>query len=489
MDRRDFVRAVGMGAGAYALGGCSVPGGGTGSTFGAAHAGGRKPNIIFIMVDDLGKEWISCCGGEGMKTPVIDELAAGGIRFENAYSMPQCTPTRACLLTGQYPWRSGWINHWDVPRWGAGCHFDWKHNPSFARVMKAAGYKTAAAGKWQINDFRVQPMAMEKHGFDEWCMWTGYESGNPPSGKRYRDPYINTRAGSRTYKGKFGPDVYTDFLLDFMKKNRADPMCLYFPMALTHGPFTTTPLEPNATGNDGKHKAMVRYVEHCVKRIIDALDELRIRDNTIVIFTTDNGSSRKLSARMNGRLVKGGKASDSENGICMPFIVNCPGLVPAGVVTDALTDFSDMLPTFAELGGASIKDGRVDGHVIDGKSIAKVILGKAKDSTREWIMAMGHGAAALKGGRVMPKQQHTNRSIRDKRFKLWVVGGKAARLHDLKADPGERKNLIGSTDPAAVAAREKLVAVWKTFPAKDPGPKYDPTPAQPWDRGSKKKRR
>ena len=93
-----------------------------------------KPNILFIMVDDLGKEWISSYGADNIQTPHIDKLAKGGMKFHNAWSMPQCTPTRATLLTGQYPWRTGWVNHWDVPRWGVG-YFDWAKHTTFARVM------------------------------------------------------------------------------------------------------------------------------------------------------------------------------------------------------------------------------------------------------------------------------------------------------------------------------------------------------------------
>ncbi len=95
----------------------------------------RPPNLLFIMVDDLGPEWISCYGGEDIETPNIDKMAAGGMLFQNAYSMPKCTPTRATLLTGQYPFRHGWVNHWDVPRWGAGCHFDPDQNPSSGSVF------------------------------------------------------------------------------------------------------------------------------------------------------------------------------------------------------------------------------------------------------------------------------------------------------------------------------------------------------------------
>ncbi len=437
-----------------------------------------KPNIMFIMVDDLGPEWISCCGAEDIETPNIDKMAKGGMRFTNAYSMPKCTPTRATVLTGQYPFRHGWVNHWDVPRWGAGCHFDWKHYTTFARVLKTAGYVTAAAGKWQINDFRVQPDAMLMHGFDDYCMWTGFESQNKPSGLRYWDPYIHTKDGSKTYKGKFSADVFVDFFVDFMKRNKNEPMMMYFPMVLTHGPLVTTPLEPNAESGLDKHKAMVRYTDHVVGKLLAAMDELQIREKTIVIFTTDNGSGGKIVGHMNGREIHGGKGNITETGARAPFIANCPGLVPSGVVTDALTDFTDMLPTFAELGGAQLPDGME----IDGKSIASVLTGKEQDSEREWIMAMGGGVGRLTPDGVVPAVDYADRVVRDKRFKVWVENGAVSRLYDLQKDPAETKNIIDSTDPDAVAALEKLTAVVESFPEKDGVPQYDPTPPQPWDK-------
>jgi arylsulfatase A-like enzyme len=180
----------------------------------------ERPNIIFAMVDDLGKEWIGAYGGEDIATPHINELAATGMLFNNVYSMPQCTPTRATLLTGQYPFRHGWVNHWDVPRWGR-AHFDPDRNPSIARVMKSAGYNTCIAGKWQINDFRIQPDVLTKLGFDEFCMWTGFEARVPASSKRYWDPYIFTASGSKTYAGEFGPDICNRFILDFSTSNQA----------------------------------------------------------------------------------------------------------------------------------------------------------------------------------------------------------------------------------------------------------------------------
>ena len=437
-----------------------------------------KPNIIFIMVDDLGKDWISCYGADNIQTPHIDKLAKGGMKFHNAWSMPQCTPTRATLLTGQYPWRTGWVNHWDVPRWGVG-YFDWTKYTTFARVMKSAGYRTAIAGKWQINDFRLEPNALEKHGFDDWCMWTGYEAGNPPSGERYADAYIHTRAGSKTYKGKFGPDVYCDFLVDFIHANKAKPMMLYFPMALTHGPLVPTPAEPKVTGKTGRLKAMVRYTDELVGRLVKAVDDAGIRKNTIIIFTTDNGTGGGVRGTIAGVRPSGGKASNYEGGVCEPFIVNCPGTVAAGTDTDALTDFSDLLPTFAELGGAPLPKG----VTLDGKSFAPLLLGKAKDSPRDWILAMGHGAARLDKKGVRGRSDYMDRVLRDKRYKVWLdKGPKISRLYDLKTDPMEKNNLIESQKSAHVATLKKFQAIVDSQPKVDARPQYRPRKANSWDR-------
>ena len=447
------------------------------STAFAAKAPG-KPNIIFIMVDDLGKDWISCYGADDIETPHIDRLAQGGMKFHNAWSMPQCTPTRATLLTGQYPWRTGWVNHWDVPRWGVG-YFDWEHYTTFATIMKSAGYKTAIAGKWQINDFRIEPEALKKHGFDDWCVWTGFEAQNPPSGKRYWDAYIHTKQGSRTYEGKFGPDIYCDFLIEFLKTHQEEPMMIYFPMALTHGPLVHTPNEPDVTDKMDKQKAMVRHTDHLVGRLVAAVNDLGIRDRTIVIFTTDNGSGGGVRGTVQGKRPSGGKASKFEGGVCEPFIVNCPGLVAAGAETDALTDFSDLLPTFAQLGGASIPDDLE----LDGKSFAPLVLGQADDSPREWIMALGHGAAKLDADGVRGKNDYTDRVIRNKRFKVWVEPNKQiGALYDLKNDPLEQDNLLGGSDPEVVAALKKLQAVVDATPGQDARPRYRKRQPLPWDR-------
>ena len=274
------------------------------------------------------------------------------------------------LFTGQYPFRNGWVNHWDVPRWGGGAHFDWNKNPSIARLMQSAGYKTAAVGKWQVNDFRVQPDAMVSHGFDDYCMWTGFEAGNPASAERYWNPYIHTKKGSKTYYGQFGEDIFSEFLIDFMKENKDKPMFLYYAMCLTHTPLQAHLSEPDVTEKYDCHKAMVRYMDFTIGKLIKALDNLGIRENTIIIYTTDNGTTGQITGKMNGREVQGGKTKTTENGICEPFVVNCPGLIPEGKTTEALGDLTDILPTCANIAGASLPEN----YVFDGVSLVRCVF-------------------------------------------------------------------------------------------------------------------
>ncbi len=434
------------------------------------------------MVDDLGPEWISAYGGELVETPNIDRLAQEGLLFTNAYSMPQCTPTRVTLLTGQYPYHHGWTNHWDVPRWGAGAHFDPALNFSFARLFKDAGYRTAAAGKWQINDFRIQPEAMVDHGFDAYAMWTGFEGQDPalgdvenPSAERFQDPYIHTKAGSRTYEGLFGPDVFADFLIDFMKEHHEHPMLLYFPMVLTHPPLVPTPHEPDAEGIIGRHSAMVRYTDFLVGKLTNTLDSLGIRDNTYIFFTTDNGTSRGIHGKMNGRDVAGGKGSLGENGMHAPFIVSAPGHIPKGKTTDALMDFSDLFPTFTDLAGIATPDSLL----LHGHSFTDVLDDPEQAGKRNWILSMGFGPARLTEDGVVPVQTFTDRAVRNARYKLWVEDGVSSALYDLLDDPGEVNNLLH--DPAYQNERTKLEAIVAGFPATDAAPRYTPLPPRPWD--------
>lgn len=406
---------------------------------GSSAVAADRPNILVILADDLGQEWLSCYGGEH-KTPNLDALASGGVRFENVYATPLCTTTRHELLTGRYPFRTGWTTHWDTPRWG-GQYFDWNREITFARMLRDAGYATAIAGKWQINDLRAQPDALDRHGFDRHCVWPGFEAGNPQSEARYFDPFLQIDGKRSIHQGKFGPDVCRDFLIEFMTRHRSQPFLAYYPMVLAHTPMTKTPhnLDTGAKGA-ALYPGMVDYIDFEVGRLVKALDDLKIRDNTIIIFTADNGSPG-LNVRMKGRAVLGGKGKLTEPGIHMPFIVNGPGRVPSGKTTDELIDFTDVLPTLAELSGTKLPKG----VTIDGRSFAAAITDKPRPGpARDWICSQ-YGPA---------------RVVRDKRYKLCSDG----RFYDLRMDPDERFDLAESTNRDVLAARERLQKVMKSLP-------------------------
>lgn len=429
----------------------------------------QKPNILFIMLDDLGKEWIEAYGAEDIKTPTINALANTGMKFENVYSMPQCTPSRVTLLTGQYPWKHGWVNHYDVPRWGHGARFDPEKNPSYPKYLQQAGYVTCIAGKWQINDFRLEPDILNDVGFDAYCMWTGAEGGNlKKSPKRYWDPYIHTKEGSKTYKDQFGEDIFTDFIIEFMRKNKDNPMMIYYPMCLPHSPKTTTPAEPNAPKED-QFKAMVRYTDIILDKLIKALEELKIRDNTIIVWTTDNGTANGIIGNRNGKPVRGGKSYLSENGLNAPFIVNCPGIVPEGVVNDALIDFTDILPTFCEIAGITPPSA----FEYNGYSFAPIILGETTKSKRSWIMGMGSNPARIVNGKIATAFDYRDRVIRNKNHKAYIdTLGNIYELIDLKNDFYEQKNVITSNDKDLVESKRNFENIANEFPEKDNYPVY-----------------
>lgn len=430
----------------------------------------EQPNIIFILIDDLGKEWISCYGSTSVHTPNIDDVAGEGILFHNVWSMPQCTPSRVALLTGQYPYRNGWINHFDVPRWGHGARFDASVNPCFPKILQKSGYHTCAAGKWQINDFRLEPEAMKEAGFDDYCMWTGGEGGNESiSDERYWDPYIHTREGSRTYEGAFGPDVFCDFITEFMEKHRNHPMFIYYPMVLTHTPFVHTPVEPEASSRFEKHRAMVRYTDLIIGKIFSALESLEIKDNTYLFITTDNGTTRGMIGERDGVFIRGGKAYLTENGINAPFIAFCPDQVE-GLESDVLVDFTDIYPTLLELAGKDIST--LDS--VEGFSFASVLRGEEAEISRDWILSMGgHPAMIGPDGRVKNYFLFRDRVIRDGRYKVYIDTLKQIhRIYDLEKDPYETSNLIN--DQTSVQPLiEKFQAVLKGLPPVDHHPRYD----------------
>jgi len=416
-----------------------------GSTIAGAQNGTveAKPNVLFILADDVGRDAIGVYGGESYSTPVIDELARTGKQFEHAYSMAVCHPSRICLLSGQYPARL------KNPAWGA--FPEEAEARALGSIMKSAGYATAVAGKWQMclmKDDLDQPGRL---GFDEWALFGWHE------GPRFRSPmiYHNGEVMKGT-EGKYGPDLYVDFLIEFIQRQQkaAKPFFAYYPMALAHD-VTDDIGEPVPFFADGRWETfgeMVESMDRQIGRLVEALDELGLRDNTLIVYTTDNGSPKasyvtvdqdgefvrpKVTSIYKGKEVVGGKGELTDWGTRVPMIANWPGNVPAGSRSDALIDFADFVPTFADLGGAPL-DRLLNGTVIDGESFLKEMLvadGKS-DAERDKRFAYAeHGGVQF---------------VRDHEWKLYSTGS----FFDLRDDADERK-----IKPLAIADRDAVQAM------------------------------
>jgi arylsulfatase A len=370
----------------------------------------RQPNIILIMADDLGYECITANGGQSYQTPNLDKLAAGGMRFERCYVQPLCTPTRVQLMTGQYNVRN-YIAFRTLDR----------DATTFAHPLKQAGYVTGIAGKWQLGQGKKLP---QRFGFDEAYLWQ--HTRRPP---RYANPGLEFNGEERDFtNGEYGPDIINDFAIDFVTRHKDEPFFLYYPMILTHGPFPPTPDSPdwNPTakqdndGDDPKHFAdMVAYMDKLVGQLVGKLDELRIRDNTLVMFLGDNGTGKGLTSQFKGKPYPGGKGLTNARGMHVPLIANWPGRVPAGKVNDDLVDSTDFFPTFCEIADVEVPTSLK----IDGRSFAPQLRGEP-GKPRDWIYMW----YAKDGG---PKAQ--SEFAMTKSLKLYGDG----RVFDLRNDPFE----------------------------------------------------
>ena len=402
----------------------------------ATAIGADRPNIIFIMVDDMGRDWVSCYGAKH-QTPNIDRLAEEGVRFETAWSMPICTPTRVSLLTGQYPFRHGWTRHYDVPRWG-GAGLSWTKFTTFARVLRDSGYVTAIGGKWQINDLRSQPNALLQHGFDQHCVWTGAEAGHPETEERYWGGHIMTN-GQRATED-YGPDTINKFLIDFVRRPKDGPFLVYYPMLLTHGPHSTTPQNRTDPPQDkvSLFAGNVSYMDQLVGRLVTAVDRAGLRENTLLVFTGDNGSA--AAGSLNGAPYAKGKGRKADYGTHVPFIVRAPFLTAGGRISRDLIDFTDLYPTFLEVGQAKAPDG----VSLDGRSFVPSLRGSDDPfAKRNWIYS----------------QIGDFRMVRD-----WhhIVDNQGS-FHDLEKDPLQLTD-VSPLDKQAPHRRQRLQMILDRFP-------------------------
>lgn len=317
-------------------------------------AADRPKNVILIMADDSAADNYGCYGSDFFKTPTLDALARDGARFTHCYSEPVCTSSRVKIMTGRDNVRN-YVKFGSLDR----------SETTFGNMMQAAGYATAVAGKWQLHGAPNGSLAPQC-GFDTYCLWN-YPGSNR---ERYWNPGI-IRDGEllETDKTDYGPDIFANFLIDFIEENRERPFFVYYPMVLVHSPFPVTPdSDPAAREANGKaaslrnFRDMTLYADKIVGRLVETLEKNGLRENTVLIYTTDNGTHRNLTYPYRNESRVGEKAYATDGGTHAPLIVSCPGLVTSGTVCEDLVDFSDMLPTIADITGADLPNVKLDGR-------------------------------------------------------------------------------------------------------------------------------
>ncbi|MDZ4798697.1 MAG: sulfatase-like hydrolase/transferase [Bryobacteraceae bacterium] len=415
-----------------------------------------RPNIVLILADDFGAECVGAYGGTSYRTPHLDSLAATGVRFAQAHSTPLCTPTRLQLMTGQLNFRN----------WKAFGIMDPKEQ-TFGHWMRAAGYKTCIAGKWQFwsynppdyePEWRAKGQRIEDAGFDDYSVW--HAGHTEDKGSRHGDPTVyEDGVLKKNLRGEFGDDLFCDFAGRFMERNRGRPFFVYYPMTLTHDPFNPTPKSASWTtarlkANTSNFKDMVEYLDSTVGRLVAKIDALGLRENTLILFYGDNGTSQSITSRVGSRGVKGGKNLTLDTGTMVPLIANWKGTSKAGSVSDDLVDSTDFVPTIFEAAGVPAPKG----VTLDGRSFLPQIRGQ-KGNPRDaiyWWYDPRPGWDKDKFRRV--------RYSRDKRFKLYEDG----RLFEPAVDPDETQPIAaGSGGSEAESSRRRLGRLMADMRAKE----------------------
>jgi arylsulfatase A len=383
----------------------------------------ERPNLILIMSDDIGIGGFSCCGSDKYRTPQIDALARSGIRFESCYAMPLCGPSRACLLTGRYGFRTGMLGN------GSGRNVSPDREISIARVLQQEGYATGFAGKWNQLSYLSSMQDARRWGWDEYLMW---DSMDKPG--RYWNPryYLNGKL-MEGVDARYGPDLCHEFAVDFINRHKDRPFFFYYPVVLAHGPIMHTP----DSGKKGKGQNLrgdnIAYLDKLIGKLVAELERQKLLEKTVIVFTSDNGTPG--TDTIGGRTIEGAKGTMKEGGSRVPLIVSWKGKVAPGRHCQDLVDFSDVFPSLLELAGAKPPSG----VTIDGRSFAPQCLGRPS-RPREWIYV----------------QLNANRYVRAGRWKLYGDG----TLCDLKDAPFQEIVIpVGKEDQAAAEARKRLQGV------------------------------
>ena len=421
----------------------------------AALAEPLRPNILIIFTDDQGYADFGCFGSTTHKTPRMDELAAQGTKYTSFYAQTVCGPSRSALLTGRYPVRSG---GWGMPA----------EEITWAELLQGAGYQTACIGKWDVSDRRaILPRMPLQQGFDYYFGALGanddgtilYHDGNKKQG-RSKDMAGITR-------------LYTDKAIDYLENKRdpGKPFALYLSHTMMHTDIDASP-KFKGKSKGGLYGDVVEEFDYETGRLLDKLDELKLADNTLVIYTTDNGPWNQPAYHAwekghpegskywgDAGPLRAGKGSNYEAGVRVPAIIRWPGKVKAGGESDAIFATLDFLPTFATLCGYEVPKDRV----IDGVDQTDLLLGKSESGNRETFYYMAHknrkaNTYAINGVRVGKwkylKAEHVVHGFAK------VQREEVEELYDLSKDIGETKNLSSDYPDVVKELRETMEQWW-----------------------------
>lgn len=471
MYRRDFLKAVGLGVASFVLPcGCGLE---------AARPKGRRPNIVFIFIDDMGWKDVGFMGSEFYETPNIDKLASEGMVFTNAYAnAPNCAPSRACLMSGQYTPRHG---VYTVGSSARGKSVNRKLIPientttldpnivTIGEAMQSSGYATASMGKWHLGDGHTGP---EGQGFD--LNVGGNKAGHP---RRYFSPYKNKDLTDGP-EGEYLTDRLTDEALKFIEANKDREFFLYLPHYAVHTPIQAKKeliekyekKKPSGEQSNPAYAAMIESTDEGVGRIMDKLEELAIADDTVVVFFSDNGGHGVITSMAP---LRGSKGMLYEGGIREPMVVRWGRKVKAGTVCDVPVVGIDFYPTLLEIAGAK----KPPTQVLDGVSIVP-LLTESGDIRREAIY--WHFPAYLEAYDRRKGAWRTTPAgaVRCGDYKLieFFEDGRI-ELYNLAKDIGETKDLAESMPDKANQLHAMLVAWRKKVNAPvptDQNPEYNP---------------
>jgi len=332
----------------------------------------QKPNVILIMADDIGFECLSINGSTSYKTPVLDSLALNGVNFTKAISQPLCTPSRVKIMTGKYNFRN--YEHFTYLN---------SNQKTFGNLFKENGYKTAIVGKWQLNGIKIK--AVDKNisqdnkrpyefGFDEYSLWQLTKTKD--LGERFANPLIeqNGKFLPRN-ENAYGPDIVSDYAIDFIKRNKDNPFFIYYPMLLVHDPFVPTPdspewqsLETRSEKNNKYFVDMVAYMDKIIGKIVDELKAQGVAENTLLLFVGDNGTNPRIISLTENGSIKGGKGNTISHGVNVPMVAGWPSIIEKSKSYSGLVNFNDFYATFLDILNLE--------NTSDGESLLKILKNK-----------------------------------------------------------------------------------------------------------------